>query len=131
MQGTAKSNLEKRYGNELSSFLIAKNWWIRKLHGNLYQRGLPDFLTARKKDGKLMLIEMKAIKPKNECYQLDLLDVLEGPQVGNVLMLAKIRAAIWIIAGSPQGWFAIHAPFKQAEKIYPLSIEELYDELNK
>lgn len=131
MQRTANSNLEKRYGNELSSFLIAKNWWIRKLHGNLYQRGLPDFLVARKKDGKLLLIEMKAFRSKGECYQLDLIDALEGPQIGNVLMLAKIRAPIWVIAGSSQGWLAIHAPFKQAEKVYPLTIEELYDELNK
>jgi len=122
---------EKKLEHVLTSYLITKEWWVRKLHGNVYQTGLPDLLVGRRRDGKLMLIEVKALKKEKRYTQLDLLDALRGPQVGSVLMLAKIRAAIYVIGGSSKGWLVAQAPFDPIQTLSSLSLEELYEVLNR
>ena len=129
MKRTVKS--ENKYVFQLRTFLIAKGWLVRKLHGNLFQIGLPDLLLVRKKDGKIILVEVKRIISKQIYYPIDLFSLLQGPQIGTILMLSKIRAPIFIIAGCSKGWLFSEFPFNQKEALIILTIEELYEILNE
>lgn len=127
---------ESKASLELQSFLIAKKWWVRKLHGNIYQMGLPDLMLVRKKDGKIILVELKILLPKRigstkPFTQFTLISKLQGSQVGTILMISRLRAPMYIIGFSKEGWFIAGNPLSQDEPIYPMSIEELYDILNK
>ena len=121
---------EKKYETELKTYLIAKNWWVQKLHGNIYQPGLPDLIVARFKDGDYILIEMKYLKVKDSYYEIDVIESLKGPQTGTILLLAKKKAKICIVAGTKEGFLIVKPPFKVERRIHPLTIEELYEILN-
>ena len=130
MKRNALLKLESRYQTELRTYLQAKGWWVRKLHGNVYQAGLPDLLVLRPRDSRLMFIEMKAVDEKTQYTVLDLIEKLEGPQAGSIIMLAKQKAPVHIIAGCPRGSLLASSPFPPRQKIYPLRIDEIYDDLN-
>ncbi len=129
MLKTARS--EKHAVILLRDYLIAKRWWISKLHGDVCQRGLPDLLVCRQHDGKLMLFELKNLKQRESYAEINLIESLAGTQIGNILLLAKLKAPIWIIGLCPKGWLAITPPFQSSRIIEPRSIDELYEILNK
>jgi hypothetical protein len=122
---------ESKASLEIQTFLIAKKWWVRKTHGNVYSMGLPDLSVARKKDGKLMYIELKIIHTQKRYTNLVIFNSLKGPQIGVILMLARIRAPVYIAAKCPEGWLLARPPFKSDEVIYPMELEELYGYINE
>lgn len=122
---------ESKASLELQTYLISQRWWVRKTHGNVYQMGLPDLLIGRKRDGKLMLIELKIIQGRQRYTSMNIFNALSGPQIGVILMLAKIRSPVFIIAKCPEGWLFSKSPFKTEEPLYPMPIEELYELLNE
>jgi len=126
------SKKESKTSFELRTLLISKDWFVRKLHGNLWQIGLPDLLVSRRKDGKIMLIELKQIsKPKSKYTQADIIGLLQGPQTGVVLILSRIRAPVFVVVQTPKGWMIAGYPIKKDEICYHMTIEELYEILNE
>lgn len=65
--------------------LEKKGWFVKHLHGNMYQRGFPDLFAARK--GMIRLIEVKNPKSwKFEETQLELFAALAKQEIGVWLM---------------------------------------------
>jgi hypothetical protein len=122
---------ESKASLELQTYLISQRWWVRKTHGNIYQMGLPDLLVGRKRDGRLMLLELKIIQGRKRYTSMTIFNALSGPQIGVILLLAKIRSPVFIIARCPEGWLFSKSPFKTEETLYPMSILELYQLLNE
>jgi hypothetical protein len=50
---------EKEGAKRLVELMIRDGWWIRKLHGNVFQSGLPDYVAAHRIYG-MCFIETKA-----------------------------------------------------------------------
>lgn len=67
--------------------LEKKGWFVKHLHGNMYQRGFPDLFAARK--GMIRLIEVKNPKVwKFEETQIELFGELAKQQIGVWIMFA-------------------------------------------
>lgn len=49
---------EYRIERDVKKFLRARGWWVEKMHGNMYQKGIPDLLLAHKKFG-LRFVDVK------------------------------------------------------------------------
>lgn len=66
MQSLSKSNTrpEARIARECDSYLKARGWWVKKTHGNRYQRGFPDRYVFHREHG-VRWIDYKA-PHKNE-----------------------------------------------------------------
>jgi len=121
---------EHKYEYFFQQKASAKGWWIRKLHGNIYQTGLPDLLLARPNDGQLILAEFKGSAKERSLYEaIEIIELMKGPQVGNVLVLSKMRAKVCLILGTPKGYFLVTAFNDPHRKIYPLSVEALIEDL--
>lgn len=60
--------------SELKEFLKKKGWWVKVVHGNMFQSGLPDLYAAHRKLGTRW-IEVKHLKAYHftraqlECFQ--------------------------------------------------------------
>lgn len=132
------SKREAKCADFLQNYLTARNWWVRKMHGNLYQMGIMDLLTARAKDGQIILIELKT--EKKNLYEMSLeqlLKKLKGSQIGNIRLLAKIHAPVWVICGVipdnekiPLRWFIVNCSYKNPRFLKALSTEEMYERIN-
>ena len=113
---------EKKYEDVLKQAMLNDGWFVRKLHGNVYQSGLPDLL-VRPPGGQFVLIEMKGThKPDSSYTATELFAKLKGPQVGTILLLAKQRAKVGIILGGPTGFFVALCPFKTDLLIEPTDV---------
>jgi len=129
LQNAPWSNLtmpnEKEYVKTIRTALIKKLWFYRKLHGNLYQMGLPDVLLGRPADGEIILIEMKGSRGRKETYTtLELFALLKGPQVGVMMLLWKIKARAGICLGTPLGYFLVFPPYLPNKIIQPVPLAE-------
>jgi len=122
---------EKKYENVIKNKLQAKGWWVRKLHGNLYQEGLPDLLLCRPTDGMLMMCEMKGNENATKLVylQIEIIELLKGPQVGNFMVLWKMSGMVCIILGTPVGYFIVRNPIIPTSKVYALHSDEVIEEL--
>lgn len=121
---------ENYYETIIRHALIAQDWWVKKLHGNIYQSGLPDLLICRPEDGKIMLLEIKTTLERTEYTCVDIMMLLQGPQCPNILLLAKKKAHIYVIAGCSRGYLLATPPFSPHQKIYPVKLEEVIKTLS-
>ena len=125
------AKVEKKYLTPLQKQLAKERWWVRSMHGNVYQMGIPDLLMVRPSDGEIILLEAKGIKePFLECTQTDILGKLKGPQVGNILVLNKMRSKVCILVGCPSGYYLIKAPFEPHRTENIKTLEEVVQELS-
>jgi len=122
---------EKKYENVIKGKLQAKLWWVRKLHGNLYQEGLPDLLLSRHSDGELILMELKGNNNEEKLVylQIEVIELLKGPQTGNFLILCKMQTKICLVLGTPVGYFMVKPPIEPKGKLYAMTSDELLKEL--
>ena len=120
--------LEKWYETQLRHFLVKNGFWITKLHGNVYQSGLPDWLLCNP-EGKLSLIELKVITDRKSYFISDIIKLLKGTQISNILLLAKRRASVAIIAGCSEGYLFVSLPYKEDKEIRPKNLKEVLEKI--
>ena len=119
---------EKWYETELRKYLVKNNWWVTKLHGNIYQSGLPDWLLCSP-EGKLVLIELKTIREKQCYYTSNIVDLLKGTQISNILLLTKKKAPLAIITGCNKGYLFLELPHKENCEILPCDLKEVLQKI--
>ena len=125
------AKVEKKYLTPLQKQLAKERWWVRSMHGNVYQMGIPDLLMVRPSDGEIILLEAKGTRHLEESYmQVDILGKLKGPQVGNIIILNKMRAKVCLLLGGPSGYCLVKAPFHPHRIENIITAEEVVQELS-
>lgn len=88
----------------IKEFLILRGWYVKKMHGNLFQSGVPDLYCAKKNYGARW-IEVKTEKGR-----------LEASQIENFHLLAAAGVGVWVftdmneelykqLCSSPPNWW--------------------------
>jgi len=118
------AKIESTVSKTLTDHLQLKGWMYRKLHGNMYQTGLPDLFLIGPK-GHQCLIEMKGTKKEQgPLQQIDLFERCKGMQVGFLILANKKRARVGVILGAPEGFYLMLSPFRPQEEVTPQSVEK-------
>ncbi len=71
--------------DKIKIYFKARGWYVKKLHGNVYQSGMPDLYLAHKSYGSRW-IEVKTPRGR-----------LEASQVENFHLMAAAGVGVWIL----------------------------------
>jgi hypothetical protein len=99
---------------------------VRKLHGNMFQAGMPDLLMLRT-DGITLYVEMKYTEHR-KLTCLDVVGMLETSQQGFFYKAAKTsgKHKLFICVGSPHGYCLVNYPPKNMNaEVEWLSVEAM------
>lgn len=123
---------ETKASVDLYKPLVRRGWWIRKLHGNVYQAGLLDYQLCRLSDGVLMNIEMKNTKVSRKYYcQADILAKLVGAQIGTFKQLVHLNARAAVVLTAPEGVYFVKPPLTLNAQVHPITNAEFYKALER
>lgn len=82
---------------------------VHKLHGGMYQAGLPDLLVIRP-DGWVVFVEMKWVD-RSRITQIEVISLLDTPQRGVMFWIRRqTKAKMFVVVGSPEGFSAVRIP---------------------
>lgn len=90
----------------IKDYLMQRSWYVKKLHGNIYQSGMPDLFTAHKMYGSRW-IEVKTPTGRLESSQVENFHLMAAAGVG-VWVLTDINDAIYDqLRFKPANWWTL------------------------
>ena len=123
---------EAKASKELRDLLEKRGAYTQKLHGNLYQIGVPDILVAY--DTEISLVETKILKERSKGPYTpeQIVGLLRGPQFAVFSLIARQKCPIYIATrcyAYEDTWVLVGWGFKVSEELEILTLEKMVDHL--